>query len=489
MVGGVGGVGAVTRRGLLVALALLATGAPACSGSSDGASTGSTASDGTVAPVGAAEGIGDDTFPSLGSDDIDVSHYDLDLTWDPGAGALTAEVAIDLTTRGVLEVVELDFGELTVDGVRLAVGGGAPTEAEFEQGAGKLVIDAADPIPEATPVVVEVTYSGNPAPVTSVAPIPIGWVRTDDDGVATPSEPDAAHTWFPCNDHPTDKATYRTTVHAPEGLTSVANGVREATATEGGTTTSTWVMDAPMATYLALVAIDSFDEQDDGTAAGVPLRNYVPAGQGGNFAGGLGSQPTMVEYMVDRLGPYPFAEYGAVIVTGGNTALETQGRSLFFGPSARDRATVMHELSHQWIGDSVSVTSWRRDIWWVEGFGRFSEWLWAERSEGPGGYAGRAELAYQGLQFDERLAIGEVAPEQLFDSRVYEGGALVFYALRAELGDEQFFAAMRLFAERFRHGNATTDDLFAVFAEVAGRDVRPVAEPFLTAGPLPPLEF
>ena len=76
------------------------------------------------------------------------------------------------------------------------------------------------------------------------------------------------------------------------------------------------VMGAPMATYLALVAIDSFDEQDDGTAAGVPLRNYVPAGQGGNFAGGLGSQPTMVEYMVDRLGPYPFTEYGAVIVTG-----------------------------------------------------------------------------------------------------------------------------------------------------------------------------
>ena len=137
----------------------------------------------------------------------------------------------------------------------------------------------------------------------------------------------------------------------------------------------------------------------------------------------------------------------------------------------------------------MSVTSWRRDIWWVEGFGRFSEWLWAERAEGPGGYAERAELAYQGLQFGDALALGELDPAQMFDARVYDGGALVFYALRAELGDEVFFASMRTFAERYRWGNATTDDLFATFAEVAGRDVRPSVEGFLRGDALPPLAF
>jgi aminopeptidase N len=319
----------------------------------------------------------------------------------------------------------------------------------------------------------------------------VGWTLHDSGDVSTLSEPDAAHQWFPANDHPSDKATFRTKITVPRDRVAVGNGVQQGDPVQNpdGTRSWTWLMDAPMAPYLALVAIDDFAVLDQGVVSGVPLRNYVPRGEERVYSEALAQQPAMLEYLVEVLGPYPFREYGAVVGPGADVALETQGRSLFQGTSARDVGTVIHELAHHWFGNSVSLTRWQDDIWWVEGFARFSEWLWVEQTEGSAAYTNKGMQAYRGLQRWRGPSLRSPDIHDLFDSEVYEAGALVFYQLRTELGDKAFFAALRAFCNRYYHQNASTEDLFAVFNEYAGRDVSSVVGSWFSDDRLPVLTF
>ena len=435
----------------------------------------------------------DTTFPELGSGTIDVRHYDLDFAWDPASLLLDARATLTLTTQEALIGIPLDFGDgLEVTAASVAVDGSAAQPATVGHLRDKLVVALSSSVPAGTTVVVSVSYRGEPSAVfTSSAPVPAGWTVQDEGAVGTVSEPDAAHSWFPCNDHPTDKATYRTRITVPADRVGVSNGVQLGSAIRNadGSVSYSWLMDAPMAPYLALVAIADLTTVEQGTVQGVRLRNYIPRGQESRYAGSLAVQPAALDFLVQRLGPFPFSEYGAVVVPGPRVALETQGRSIFQGDSALDVGTVVHEIAHQWMGNSVSLTRWASDIWWVEGFARYSEWLWLEHSEGAEAYAQRAQWAYERLAEGTGLRLTQAPSGALFEQAIYDGGALVFHELRRRLGDAAFFAALRAFCATYAYGNATSDDLLRTFGEQAGQDVTPWITALIAGARLPPRPF
>ena len=180
-----------------------------------------------------------------------------------------------------------------------------------------------------------------------------GWVPTDD-GAVSVGEPQGSPGWFPCNDNPQDKATFDFAITVPAGLTAMANGVLVSNATSGDTTTWVWREADPMATYLATADVGRFDltiSNVDGIPSYVAVDPQLAKGQV------LSKLPDIVRFYSSIYGPYPFTAVGAIVDSAKNLgySLETQTKPLF--PYVPNEATLAHELSHMWFGDSATLAA------------------------------------------------------------------------------------------------------------------------------------
>ena len=230
-----------------------------------------------------------------------------------------------------------------------------------------------------------------------------------------------------------------------------------------------------MAPYLATVAVGDYERAAYPAVGDVPVEGWAPVGVARGLRD-LAVQPEVLEVLVDLLGPYPFATYGGVVLPGTpddvflrGVALETQAMAIY-APGTTVESVIVHETAHQWFGDSVTVESWRDDLWWVEGFATYAEWVWLEAGEGVEAYDDAVRGAARLVERSEGR-IGRAPDDGLFDPLRYQGGGLVFHALRREIGEEDFVAFLRTFVDRYRHANASTDDLIAVAEEVSGEDL------------------
>lgn len=408
-----------------------------------------------------ADGLGDRLYPQLGNGGYDVLHYDIDLHFIPEDNFISATTTISATATADLSAFNLDLYGLKVESVTVE---DAP--AAFERHGSELIIRPAESLARGANFIATVAYSG--VPETIVDPgmpfIKLGWQAWEDGYFAAVSEPSGAMSWFPSNNHPSDKATYTMTISVPGELTAAANGKLTEVIDKGdGTRSFVWRMDEPMASYLTIVAVGDYVELRDDSGP-VPIRNYFPAGIEAEIISGYDITQEIMTWLIELIGPYPFAEYGVVILPGFPAALETQTLSAF-GEGAASQLVIVHELAHQWFGNSVSPASWG-DIWLNEGFATYFMALYHyERMRGPGG-----EFMLSDVHI-ELPPPGDIEVSELFGPSVYFRGALTLHALRAEVGDKFFFDILREYYHRHAHSIVTTPDFIAVAEDVSGLDL------------------
>jgi aminopeptidase N len=424
-----------------------------------------------------------------GSTSYRVDRYELDLDVRLGSNKLIGKAVLSCTaleplTQIVLDLVGLRASKIQVDGRKVQ---------KFSQRAEHLVVATASPLKAGQSFVVEIRYDGNPQPRRGLWG-EVGWEELTD-GVLVAGQPNGAASWFPCNDHPRSKSSFRISVTTDDNYRPVCNG--QLVSRSRKSSRETWVYEhsEPMATYLATVQIGRYSMiplNPDDTHHRVPQFAAVPPGMAEDASRGLRRQPDMMQTFEDCFGPYPFSEYTSVVTEDVlEIPLEAQTVSIFGRNHMRDawdaQRLIAHELSHQWFGNSLTVSTWK-DIWLHEGFACYAEWLWSEES-GTMTVADRALAAWKKLDGGPQdLLVGDPGPELMFDDRVYKRGALAVHALRIAAGDEAFFGFLQHWTAVNRHGSISTASFIeAADSFIPGFDAAALLRPWLYEATLPPL--
>ena len=379
--------------------------------------------------------VEDPYYPQTSNPEVDILHYLLELVYE--GQELSGVVTVTFRATEPTETIRLDLSNaLDVRAVSLD---GAKASFSHEDDGLMMATPNVTPGPTHTFVI---EYAGVPEPTPAPSKRTdqvdgVGWHVDADGAVYTFQEPFGAFTWYPSNDHPSDEALYdaQITTSAPD--VGVFNGTLTDEQTDAGLTTTSWHVDEPMATYLTTIAIGPYERYSGPTKSGLTITYWLME-RDKRLLPEVRRQATAgFDWLVARVGPYPFSSLGFVVV-GGRSAMETQTMiTISRGVTQVPGANITHEIAHQWYGNSVSPTDWL-GIWINEGWAMYMQ-LWYERETQP---APAGELSPL-RRFDD-IARQAAGPPGRYDRdsfaavNVYLGPALMLDEIRKQVGDETF---------------------------------------------------
>jgi len=408
--------------------------------------------------------------PTSNQQAYDVAAYDLDLAPNVVTHVLWGSARVRATVvQGPLLTMELDLDDaMLVDSLKIA-GVAAP----FTHVTDLLTITLGRAYLAGEDLDVTVWYHGTP-PSGAFGTVFAFTSRNGKPLVWTLSEPYGARVWWPCKDHPDDKAdsvSIRVTV--PSGMKTASNGRLVESSDNGAVAVTRWVERHPIVTYLVSIASYAYATSSDWyrptPADSMEIQFYLFPEDTARSAAVNAKVKGMIAAFAARFGPYPFFDekYGEAEFTWGG-GMEHQTITSLGNPASE--GLVVHELAHSWWGDMVTCRDFHH-IWLNEGFATYGEALWAESQSGMAGY--RAVLADKKYLGPGTIHVADDNdPMRIFDPNLsYKKGSWVLHMLRHVMSDTVFFQALRAYGEAFRYGTATTEDFQGVCEAVSGRDL------------------
>jgi aminopeptidase N len=314
--------------------------------------------------------------------------------------------------------------------------------------------------------------------------------------------PVKARQWLPTLDHPYDKATSEMRVSAPAHYQVVSNGLLvEETDLGSGRRLSHWRQSVPIASWLNVLGVARFAVDHRPAWRGIPIETWVYAQDRDNgFA--LFANPTVavLDFLSDRVGPYPYERLGNIQANGVKGGMES-ATSIFYGDdsvkdprSTRWRNVIIHEIAHQWFGNSVTESDWDH-VWLSEGFASYFTQLFIEHAYGRDeAIAGLRTSRDTIREFEQKNPNYRIIHDNLADmSQVlsgpgtYQKGAWTLHMLRGIIGDAAFWTGIREYYKRFRDANATTADFRRTMEQASGQELGWFFDQWLTRGGFPKL--
>lgn len=306
--------------------------------------------------------------------------------------------------------------------------------------------------------------------------------------ITTYSWPEKAHHWFPCFDFPNDKVTNELFAEVDSHYKVLSNGrlVSRTENKKSNTVTYHWFQEKPHPTCLIMMAAGPYEVIEDSLGT-LPVSYWVYEEDVPDAKRIFKKTPSVIAFFNKTFGfDYPWAKYDQVCLAGIGGGLENTSATALGDRTIRDAVyerdfpifdLIVHELAHQWWGDTVTERTWSH-VWLSESFATYSEYLYKYHDEGP------AEAAVELLGKKNRylweaknrymrpLVFNRYnTPWNIMDGHSYPKGAVILHMLRFVMGDKPFFRSLSHFLHKHAFGVADTHDFKTAIKEAAGQNV------------------
>jgi len=409
--------------------------------------------------------------------EIDVKHYNLTIEVNDSTNSIQATMVISIKFKQLVNEFQLDFVE------KDSTGKGMNIESVFQNNDSVAFTHSHNKITIQPNLVntdsifnYEIKYDGVPKDG-----LIIGENLYGDRTFFADNWPNRAQNWFPCVDHPSDKATIEYTIKAPNHYQVIANGfLTEESDLINNLKLYKYKTSEPLSTKVMTIGIARFAVQNIGETHNIPVSTWVyPQTKEQGFSD-FGNAKDILDFFIENFGEYPFQKLANVQSKTQFGGMENAGAIFYFEKSVtgkRDHEDLIaHEIVHQWFGNSASEIDWPH-LWLSEGFANYFTDLYILDKNGVEAFQKRMQQERKTvLNFYKRKQTPVIDNENtnlmsLLNPNSYEKGAWVLHMLRKKLGDETFWKGIRAYYEKFKFQNASTNDFKNVMAEVSGENL------------------
>ena len=301
-----------------------------------------------------------------------------------------------------------------------------------------------------------------------------------------------ARGWLPCEDHPSDRAEFSVRINTKEKWEIIASGAQQ-------DSPNSWRTETDLPTYMLAFAAGPYARiKESGDDRFIP--HFIYRKDKAIARLGLKHHAKWMKSMEENFGPYAWEKYCVVQVPTRWGGMENAGNTwimerLFDGHD-RGVGTLAHEFAHMWFGNAAGYLDWH-DAWLSEGFATyFGPWLHAQVGGPPlvnAMVASRRRWSKSACAFTRPIRWFEFSkPDDFFASsapNTYQKAAWVLHMLRAELGDQDFFAGISAYYQSISSAATTTAVFQQKMSEQAGRPLNWFFDQWLNRPGCPQLSF
>ncbi|MGF1586503.1 MAG: M1 family aminopeptidase [Bacteroidales bacterium] len=297
----------------------------------------------------------------------------------------------------------------------------------------------------------------------------------------TDNWPNRAHNWFPCLDHPSKRSKIDFIITAPSHYQVIATGIKHRTVNlPGKRTTHYWASSVPVPAKVMAFAAAEFAHEYNDDIDGIPYSNWVyPQNMEEGFYD-FNVTPEIFRFFTGTIGPYPFEKIANVQSTTRYGGMENAGNIFYHEKSITgkqsNKLTVVHEIAHQWFGNSVSESDWPH-LWLSEGIATWLTDWYVEQNYGKEEYAKRLEshrktiIDYAGKRLAPVVDLHVENYSDLLNPNSYQKGSWILHMLRLKIGEDNLLNGLVEFHEKYSMSHACTKAFMEVLEKTSGEDL------------------